>query len=330
MWDGSASVRIREKDVYESVIILINSASLALKSELLHSQSTQVSATAEWSEGGVPSFSEVNLYGNGIHLAQIDLGSTELESQVDVNVTSIDINQTLIGSADDWVNRIVWNFEWVVNYKQFKDEFGIVDLMVVATTEEGRQLTSGVKTARIRELDYNDPLSTAAMFFKDVTGKTPSDTDIDLLLPNVETNSLDNLIKSVVDYSNQGEYEFMADLIAAYKVLYGSNHSSSQAFFTQYEFWRDSIVANRGTGLSAYIQSEIQSTSYTSAMVPFQSINNISLELQREPILQIVKNSLPDIFAINTTAKAPPLFNTCRGPRKCGIMPGVPLLPTTT
>ena len=265
MWDGAAPVRIGEKDVYESVVILINSSSLALKGELLHSQSTQVSATAEWSEGTMPSFTYVTLYGNGINLAEIDFSNLDTQSaQLDLNISTPDVNQSQIQTADSWVNRIIWNFEWIVNYKQFKDEFGVVDLIVVASTEEGRQLTSGVKTAKIRELNYNDPLSTVAMFLKDITGKTPSDTDVDLLLPNVSTGTIAGLIESMVDYSNQGEYEFMADLIAAYQVLYGSNHTSSAAFFSQYDVWRDAIVANRVTGLSSYIRSEIQSTSYSS------------------------------------------------------------------
>ena len=264
MWDGAAPIRIGEKDIYESVVILINSGSLALQGELLHSQATEVSATAEWLEGTAPEFSSIHLYGNAIHLAELDFESTDFIQVLDLNVSGNDVNQTEMGNVDLWVNRITWSLKWVVNFKQFKDEYGVVDLNVIGITKDGRQIVSGVKTAKIRPLDYNDPISTAAMFYKDITGETPSASDIDLLIPNVATGSLGGVIESIVDYSNQGEYQFMADIIAAYQVLYGSYHSSSSAFFSEYSPWRETLINDRIIGLKAYITEQIQSPSYTS------------------------------------------------------------------
>jgi hypothetical protein len=265
MWDGAAPVRIGEVDAYESLVVLINSASLALQGELLHSQSTVVSATAEWAKGSAPEFSALHLYGNDILLKEIDFSDINLNDLgLDLNATGLDNNQTPSTQIDMWVNRIVWEIDWVVNYKQFKDDFGVVELKVIATTKDGRQITSGIKTATIRELDYNDPLSTAAMFYKDITGRTPSDADLDLIAPSVDGGSLGGLIQSIVDYNNQEEYEFMADLIAAYQVLYGEYHGSASTFFSQYNQWRDQFLTNRVTTLNGFISSQIDSTSYTS------------------------------------------------------------------
>ncbi|MDA0343895.1 MAG: hypothetical protein O3B07_06865, partial [Verrucomicrobia bacterium] len=265
MWDGAAPVRIGQVDAYESLVVLINSASLALQGELLHSQSTVVSATAEWAKGSAPEFSALHLYGNDILLKEIDFSDINLNDLgLDLNATGLDNNQTPSSQIDMWVNRIVWEIDWVVNYKQFKDDFGVVELKVIATTKDGRQITSGIKTATIRELDYNDPLSTAAMFYKDITGRTPSDADLDLIGPSVDGDSLGDVIRSIVDYNNQEEYEFMADLIAAYQVLYGEYHGSASTFFSQYNQWRDQFMTNRVNALNGFISGQIDSTSYTS------------------------------------------------------------------
>ena len=299
MWDGAAPVRVGEVDVYESVVVLINSASLALRGELLHSQSTIVSATAEWTEGNAPEFSSIHLYGNDKLLTEIDLSNVDLNDiALDLNVSGFDNNNTPASQIDLWVNRIIWDIEWVVNYKQFKDEFGEVELKVVGTTKEGRKITSGTKTAFIRELDYHDPISTAAMFYKDISGKLPTDSDLDLIRPNISSDSLDNLIGSIVDYSSQGEYEYMADLIAAYQVLYGSYHNTATSFFNHYELWRDQLRLNRVTGLSAFISDQIDTTAYSSryGIIPtdrahfFGSTQGANFSIRKDFVSQHYRN----------------------------------------
>ena len=73
MWDGASPIRIENKDIYESVSIIINSNSPALEvSELLHSQSTEIIATADWAQGNVP-FTVIRLYGNDQIIAEINV-----------------------------------------------------------------------------------------------------------------------------------------------------------------------------------------------------------------------------------------------------------------
>ena len=126
IWDGAAPIRIENKDIYESVSITINSNSPALLvNELLHSQSTEIYVTADWAQGNVP-FTEVHLYGNDQQIAQLD-----------------------VANNNPFSNRLQWTFEWFVNFKQFKDDFGLVDLKVVGITEEGRQITSSLKESTL-------------------------------------------------------------------------------------------------------------------------------------------------------------------------------------
>ena len=71
MWDGAAPIRIENKDIYESVSIVINSNSPALQSdELLHAELTEVYVTADWPQGNLP-FTEVILYGNDQQIGQM-------------------------------------------------------------------------------------------------------------------------------------------------------------------------------------------------------------------------------------------------------------------
>ena len=142
MWDGASPIRIENKDIYESVSIIINSNSPALEvSELLHSQSTEIIATADWAQGNVP-FTVIRLYGNDQIIAEIS-----------------------VENNNPFSNRLQWTFEWFVNFKQFKDDFGIVDLQVVGVTEEEQTNNIGFKRVHIRELSLSDPESMVAMFW---------------------------------------------------------------------------------------------------------------------------------------------------------------------
>ena len=240
IWDGAAPIRIENKDIYESVSIIINSNSPALQvNELLHSQSTEIYVTADWAQGNVP-FTEVHLYGNDQQIAQLD-----------------------VVNNNPFSNRLQWTFEWFVNFKQFKDDFGLVDLKVVGITEEGRQITSAIKRVYIRELSITDPKSTLAMFWMDVTGEILNPARLEEILGVVNTSSIQSIIDSIVNLTNQGEYEYMADLISAYQVLFGEYHSSSVTFYVHYNSWGEQIRNNRSVGLLAYITDQLSSIKYT-------------------------------------------------------------------
>ena len=240
MWDGASPIRIENKDIYESVSIIINSNSPALEvSELLHSQSTEIYVTADWAQGNVP-FTEVHLYGNDQIIAEINVENNNMFS-----------------------NRLQWTFEWFVNFKQFKDDFGIVDLQVVGITEEGRQITSALKRVYIRELSLSDPKSTVAMFWTDITGEILNYDRLEEILAVVNTSSIQSIIDSIVSYINQGEYEYMADLISAYYTLYAEYFSSSVTFYGHYNEWSEQIKNNRMEGLIAYITDQLGSNKYT-------------------------------------------------------------------
>lgn len=231
MWDGAAPIRIGEKDVYEHVVILISSGSLALQGEKLHTQTTQVSASVQWSAGKVPTLTSVHLYGNKEHLAEIT-----------------------IETNDPYANYIPLNFTWFVNYKDFKDDFGEVDLKVVAVTEEGRQITSGIKRAYIRELSLYDPQSMVATLFKDITGESATDAVVKDLKASIPENADEKtMLEILVNYSIGQDLVPMADLAGAYAVLFGEALNTEE-YFKDYDEWENNLLG--------YIRYQLQSLKY--------------------------------------------------------------------
>jgi hypothetical protein len=153
------------------------------------------------------------------------------------------------------LNRISWSFDWFVNYKLFKQNEGKVDLKVVGITMEGRQIISPVVSAYIMPLSYSNPISTVAMFYTDITGEVPSGTDLPQILANIDPN---NVIRDIVDYTSGADYEYMADLISAFHVLYG-NYPSVDINMLFEQQWKNTLIENRALGLKAYIESELSS-----------------------------------------------------------------------
>jgi hypothetical protein len=242
MWDGASPVRVGKIDVYESVTVSIDPSSSAFRREkLLHAQCTSVSATVQWDEGRTPNVSSVHLYGNNVLIGEI------LEAQ-----------------TDNSFNRISWDFEWLVNYKLFKHEEGQVDLTAIIVTEEGRQIASESKRVEIRPLSLTDPASTIAMIYMDLTGECPNDSDLDVIEDSLDLASMSSLLESMVNYTSEGENEYMADLIAAYHVTYGRYHSEATTFYEEYDEWRAGLMENRAVNLQAYITQQIISPAYSS------------------------------------------------------------------
>jgi hypothetical protein len=242
MWDGAAPIRIGEVDVYESVMVSINSSSpVFLREELLHAQLTSITATVEWEEGSAPAISEVYLYGNDQLIAEIE----ETEN-----------NNTF--------NRVSFDFDWLVNYKLFKYEEGIVDLSVVVVTQEGRQISSLSERVLIKPLSLNDPCSSIAMYYMDITGEAPDDSKLSEIFENITCDTMEEVLRGVVDLSIGADKEYMADLIAAYHVLFGEILTNTEYFFGEYEEWRDRLIADRALNLQAYIGEQIISGSYVS------------------------------------------------------------------
>ena len=48
-------------------------------------------------------------------------------------------------------DRWDFRFKWVVNFKEFVDSFGQVNLLVIGVTEDGRQITSNLRNAIVTE-----------------------------------------------------------------------------------------------------------------------------------------------------------------------------------
>jgi len=242
MWDGAAPIRIGEVDVYESVMVSINQSSpVFLREKLLHAQRTSLTATVEWEEGSTPAISAVYFYGNDQLIAEIE---------------DTENNNTF--------NRVSFDFDWLVNYKLFKYEEGIVDLRIVVVTQEGRQISSKSERVAIKPLSLTDPSSSIAMIYMDLMGEAPSDSLLSDLENNVTADSMAEMLESIVNYSSGGETEYMADLIAAYHVLFGKFHTETEDFFREYDEWRDRFLADRALTLRSYIGEQIISDSYVS------------------------------------------------------------------
>ena len=112
------SCRIGERDKYRNIFLRLSSSSQALQTgKLLNSQIT--SLTAIWASKDA-NFTQAILFGNDKQLA----------------VRSIDENDSLV------------IFEWEVDYEDFKEVGGYVELMAVALTGDGRQIWSDAKVVR--------------------------------------------------------------------------------------------------------------------------------------------------------------------------------------
>ena len=163
-------------------------------------------------------------------------------------------------------------------------------------TEEGRQLTSGTKRAYIRELSFNDPQSVVAMMLKDITGETPSDSDLEEIQSGSSTNSISNIIKGIVDRENRNNYEYMANLVAAYYVLFGK-YPDQNTFDSDFENWGGEIRQNNQVGLMNYISDKI-TNDYTSyyGVIPnnqayfFGYVEGINLSKRKDFVTRHYKN----------------------------------------
>jgi hypothetical protein len=257
MWSGPAPVRIGDVDAYESVVIEITDASPALVDrELQHAERTELFAVAKWSSGETPEFVEASLYGNNVLLQH---WSQSEESGLSEEILASDLNATGVKIPPD---RWDFRFKWLVNFKEFVDSFGKVDLLVVAVTDDGRQITSNLRQALVSEVRYEDGPSAASMIFTDIAKRSPTNDEVTNMLENLDANAtLADTIDFVIDYSLGDTIDMMTDLIAAHHVIYGSYHSTQESLESDFEEW-ESVLSEKG-GIRNYIINELDSSSYS-------------------------------------------------------------------
>jgi len=175
--------------VDEGLSVVIAQNSPALSGALYHMQSTRVDVEVQVDSGILPELSEASLFGNNILLKKVKFIRQNIPAVEPItpnDQAEIDMGSLQVINYDYYPvsDKFSWSFDWNVTYKEFVDAphlFGqaMVDLRVVALTKGSeemmlgsRQLVSNVKTAQIVELDYNNPISALALYFKELTGET--------------------------------------------------------------------------------------------------------------------------------------------------------------
>ena len=261
--------------VDEGLSVVIAQNSPALSGALYHMQSTRVDVEVQVDSGILPELSEASLFGNNILLKKIKFirqNSSASQSITPNDQAEIDLGSMQVMNYDYYpvVDKFSWSFDWNVTYKEFVDAphlFGqaMVDLRVVALTkgnEEmmlgGRQLVSNVKTAQIQQLDYNNPISAVALYYKELTGKTIGSRELIELTNSLSENaSEEDILRRTIDFSHAGEFDYMADILGAYKVLYGEYYPVSEydIFFSDYEDWKNNLLG--------FVTNQLTSSKYS-------------------------------------------------------------------
>ena len=158
-------------------------------------------------------------------------------------------------------DRWDFRFKWVVNFKEFVDSFGQVNLLVIGVTEDGRQITSNLRNAIVTEVRYEDGPSAASMIFTDVAQRSPTNDEVTDMLESLDANAtLAETIDFVIDYSLGETIEIMTDLISAHHIIYGSYHATQDSLESDFEQWEE-VLSVKG-GVKEYIMSELSSPAY--------------------------------------------------------------------
>ena len=225
MWDGATPLRIGETDVYASVRVVVDQNSPAVRlSQLFHEQSTYLDAYVEWQKGKEPLISQALLFGNDVLLSEWN-ASSGLKLQEDQNQSNQD-EQSLLPE-----NQLKFTFPWIVDYRDFKDEEGDVDLMVVAISDMGRQFTSNIESQSIRPLSLTDIKSLAPSLYKDLTNKNPTEQVIENILNQIDKNTtLEELVGDLTITYKKDQIGYFADIIGAHKVIFGTDYQNSEYF----------------------------------------------------------------------------------------------------
>ena len=111
----------------------------------------------------------------------------------------------------------------MVDYRDFKDEEGTVDLVVLAISDMGRQFGSNILRKSIRPLSILDVKSYAPKLYKDLTSENPTEEIVNEIVNRLEDNaSLQDAIDDIISFSIQEEIVYLADIIATHEVVFGA------------------------------------------------------------------------------------------------------------
>ena len=220
MWDGALSLKIGQNDVYDTVSVDINPNSAAVRvDELFHMQKTSLDAELTWDRGRQPKITHAYLYGNDYLLAEWNSSSSLTQTtQQDGNETASINENVSIGE-----NKINFDFSWIVDFREFKEVEGRMDLFVVAVSDTDRQFPSNLVRQQIRPLRVDDPESSVGKNLYDYTGENPDSEIIYEVIDDTDSNGTDaDYLKTIIEKQGHLKILALADLLACYKVLYGS------------------------------------------------------------------------------------------------------------
>ena len=258
MWDGASPIRIGVNDVYDSVEVVIDKASPAARiPELFHEQGTHLDASITWEKGKKPSITHAFLYGNDVLIS---------EWNATANVMVNEQNQTTESPLED--NQLKMRFPWVVDYRDFKDEEGTVDLVVLAISDMGRQFGSNILRKSIRPLSILDVKSYAPKLYKDLTSENPTEEIVNEIVNRLEDNaSLQDAIDDIISFSIQEEIVYLADIIATHEVVFGAKMdaevgSDMDLLYRDFERLKEGFMGNRETTLTDYILELFEDDKY--------------------------------------------------------------------
>ena len=220
MWDGALSLKIGQNDVYDTVSVDINPSSAAVRvDELFHMQKTSLDAELTWDRGRQPTITHAYLYGNDYLLAEWNSSNSLTQTtQQDGNESASISENVSLGE-----NKINFDFSWIVDFREFKEVEGRMDLLVVAISGTDRQFSSNLVRQQIRPLRVDDPESSVGKNLLDYTGENPDSEIIYEVIDDTDSNGTDaDYLKTIIEKQGHLKILALADLLACYKVLYGS------------------------------------------------------------------------------------------------------------
>ena len=104
-----------------------------------------------------------------------------------------------------------------------------MDLLVVAVSDTDRQFPSNLVRQQIRPLRVDDPESSVAKNIFDYTGENPDSAIIYEVIDDTDSNGTDaDYLETIIEKQGHLKILAFADLLACYKVLYGSFHPEEE------------------------------------------------------------------------------------------------------
>jgi hypothetical protein len=324
-WDGATPVRIIEnEDETAEVEITLNTSSSALRSnELLNSQNAELQAFIKRTSSGSPQITKAFLYGNETILAEID----------------VPITNSLTSTI---------SFVWEVSFAELGK---FVYFNVVGMDEQNRKYYSDQQAQIISEVNViNNPQSTVATIYEDLTGINPSPEEVEVLKDLVlEDQTSAEVVVSVLS-GNEVVLEQIIDLVAVQHIVFGEFFES----FDEFEAKREELFENTASDssevpLKTFIDAQLTSTRYNqdyrggvphlvgipnaSPLVSFGANRNLFAERHfsikygyKPSALQLKQASrrMLDYWSNNhepgywelTSSNAPPAGNTSTGQRR--------------